>query len=110
MEKRSTISSSAHAGCWPACTSTPGRQGKSRPALLGKLSIERALKHLEPKDEQKDKDSRKAPTLRDLQRYYSSAPDDLPDDIRPFVTEDVRTLCAHWLGIKYQPRRQEQVA
>jgi hypothetical protein len=73
---------------------------------LGKVGVERALKHLDPKDEPKDK----APTLRDLQRYYSSPPDELTDDIRPLITEEVRKLLAFWLGVKYQPRRQEQPA
>lgn len=48
--------------------------------------------------------------MKDLQRYYSSPLDDLPDDIRSFVTEDVRKLFALWLGVKYQPRQQEQAA
>ncbi len=70
---------------------------------LGKLGVERALKHLDKGEEQPgDKPSRKAPSLKQLQQYYSSAPDDLPDDIRPFITEDVRKLLAHWLGVNYQ--------
>ena len=79
---------------------------------LGKIGVERALKHFEGKDEdgQKDKDRRKAPSLAEIRQYYLSSPDDLPDEIRPFITEDVRKLFACWLGIQYEPRKQEQAA
>lgn len=79
---------------------------------LGKIGVERALKHFESKDpdDQKDNDRRKAPSLSQIRLYYSSSPDDLPDEIRSFITEDVRKLFACWLGIQYAPRQQEQVA
>jgi ParB/RepB/Spo0J family partition protein len=78
---------------------------------LRKVGVERALKHLDGKDDQTDKDDRrKAPSLRKIEEYYSSAADDLPEDIRPFITEEVRKLFAFWLGVPYEPRRQEQAA
>lgn len=78
---------------------------------LGKLGVERALQHFEGKADQsgeEDKDRRKAPTLRQIQHYYSASPEDLSDEIRPLITEEVRKLFACWLGIRYQPRPQEQ--
>jgi ParB/RepB/Spo0J family partition protein len=73
---------------------------------LGKIGVERALKHLDQSGEQpSDKPGRKAPSLKQLQQYYSSAPDDLPDDIRPLITEEARKLLAHWLGVQYAPRQ-----
>jgi ParB/RepB/Spo0J family partition protein len=79
---------------------------------LGKIGVERALKHFEGKgqDDLKDRDRRKAPSLADIRQYYLSSPDDLPDEIRPFITEDVRKLFACWLGIQYEPRKEEQAA
>jgi ParB/RepB/Spo0J family partition protein len=77
---------------------------------LGKIGVERALKHLEGGDTQKAQPAHKAPSLKQLQQLYSAAPDDLPDDMRPFVTEDVRRLLAHWLGVEYAARQQMQVA
>ena len=71
--------------------------------------MERALKFLEEKDAPKDKPARKAPSLRELQQYYSASPDDLPEDIRPLVTEDARRLFAYWLGVQYESRQKEQV-
>lgn len=73
---------------------------------LGKVGVERALKHLDQTGEPAtDKPTRRAPSMKQIEQYYASAPDDLPDDIRPFVTEDARKLFAHWLGIKYAPRQ-----
>jgi ParB/RepB/Spo0J family partition protein len=77
---------------------------------LGKVGVERALKHFESKDAPKDTDCRKAPSLATIRQYYETSTDDLPDEIRPFITEEVRKLLAHWLGIQYQPHHQEQVA
>ena len=71
---------------------------------LGKLGVERALAHLEDKAGAPEKPARRAPSLKELERCYSAAPDTLPDDIRPLVTEDVRKLLAHWLGVEYAER------
>lgn len=68
---------------------------------LGQIGVERALKHLEGKAEVADNPARRAPSLKQMHGYYSAAPDRLPDDIRPLVTEDVRKWLAHWLGFEY---------
>lgn len=73
---------------------------------LGKIGVERALKYLDQSGESpSDKSARRAPSLKQLDQYYSAAPDELPDDIRPFITEEARKLLAHWLGILYAPRQ-----
>lgn len=77
---------------------------------LGKLGVERALKHLEGGDAQKAHPPRRGPSLKDIKLLYEAAPDDLPDDMRSLVTEDVRRLLAHWLGVKYAVRQQVQAA
>ena len=78
---------------------------------LGKMGVERALKHFESKDDdQTDNNQRKAPTLKEIRKYYSSPSDELPDELRPLITEDVRRLFACWLGVPYQSHQQEQVA
>ena len=42
--------------------------------------------------------------MKELERCYSAPPDSLSDDIRPLITEDVRRLLAHWLGVEYAVR------
>ncbi|MBI2806079.1 MAG: ParB/RepB/Spo0J family partition protein [Planctomycetes bacterium] len=78
---------------------------------LGKIGVERAIKHFDGKDQddQTDKDRRKAPSLAEIRRYYSAPQDDLPDEIRPLITEEVRQLFAYWLGLQYEPCHEEQV-
>jgi ParB/RepB/Spo0J family partition protein len=77
---------------------------------LGKLGIERALKYLEGGPVQNEAPARKSPSLREIQRMYEAAPDDLADNIRPLITEEVRRLFAHWLGVAHKPRQKEQAA
>jgi ParB/RepB/Spo0J family partition protein len=72
---------------------------------LGKIGVERALKHLDA-EVLKDKPARRAPSLKDLNHLYSAAPDDLGDEMRALVSEDVRKLLAHWLGVKYAARHE----
>ena len=78
---------------------------------LGKVGVERALEYFEGKDEKKGGEDRlKAPSLKEIRQYYSSAADALPDEIGPLVNEDVRKLFAYWLGIQYEPRMEDQAA
>ena len=77
---------------------------------LGKLGVERALKHLDKNGEPPtDKPTRRAPSLKQIQQYYSAAPDDLPDDIRPFITEDARRLfpLAGWAWVHMPNQKNE---
>jgi len=75
---------------------------------LGKIGVERALKHLDGTAGKQDKPSRKAPSLKEIQQLFAAAPDDLPDELRPLISEEVRKLLAHWLGVPYLPRQQVQ--
>lgn len=75
---------------------------------LGKIGVERALKQLEGKDGLEEPAARKAPSIKLLEQCYSAPAEELPDEIRPLITEEVRKLLAHWLGVPYQPRQQEQ--
>jgi ParB family transcriptional regulator, chromosome partitioning protein len=77
---------------------------------LGKIGVESALKHLDGPTVKQAKLSRKALSLKEIQQLYEAASDDLPDDVRPLITEDVRKLFAHWLGVTYQPHPQVQAA
>jgi ParB/RepB/Spo0J family partition protein len=77
---------------------------------LGKIGVERALKHLEGGDDQAESPPRRGPSLKELKLLYEAAPDDLPDEVRQLVTEDVRRLLAHWLGVAYAARQQVQAA
>lgn len=79
---------------------------------LGKIGVERALKHLDGTDgPKKDKPStRRCPSLSEIHELYHRASDDLPDEMRPLITEEVRKLFAHWLGVTYLPRPQVQAA
>jgi ParB/RepB/Spo0J family partition protein len=77
---------------------------------LGKVGVERALKHLDGTDGKRDKPARKGPSLKEIQQLYQAAPDDLPDEVRPLITEEVRKLFAHWLGVAYLPRPEVQAA
>jgi len=77
---------------------------------LGKIGVERALKHLDGAPDKQDKPSRKAPSLKEIQQLYAAAPDDLPDEMRPLITEEVRKLLAHWLGATYVAHPQVQAA
>src|SRR5262249_31860144 len=75
-------------------------------AHQGKTAVERALKPVDCPADKQDKPARKGPSLKDIQRLYHAAPDDLPDEMRPLVTEEVRKLLAHWLEVAYLPRPQ----
>lgn len=78
---------------------------------LGKIGVERALKHLDGKDGQKkDKPTRRGLALTEMHELYQKAPDDLPDELRPLITEDVRKLFAHLLDLAYRPRPQAEAA
>lgn len=70
---------------------------------LGKLGVERALKHLDGKADNGAIEVRRAPTIRQIEYLYRAAADSLPDELSPLITEDVRRLFAHWLGAKYEP-------
>ena len=58
----------------------------------------------------KEKTGRRTPTLRDIQQLYAAAPEDLSEEMRPLVTEEVRKLFARWLGVAYTPHLHEQAA
>ena len=77
---------------------------------LGKIGVERALKHLEGDNGQKAQAALRGPSVKELKLLYDAAPEDLRDDLRALVTEDVRKLLARWLGVKYAPRQKANVA
>src|SRR5262249_31559289 len=77
---------------------------------LGKIGVERALKYLDGAAGPNEAPAPKAPPPREIKQMYEAAPTDLPDDIRPLITEEVRRLFAHWLGVAYTPRQVVQAA
>jgi ParB/RepB/Spo0J family partition protein len=77
---------------------------------LGRLGVEPALKHLDVTPGGQDRPARRGPSLREIQQFYAAAPDDLSDEMRLLITEEVRKLLAHWLGVTYLPRPQVEAA
>lgn len=78
---------------------------------MGKIGVDRALRHLEGAGDKTEPSPRKIPSLREIQKLYEAVvPDDLPDEVRPLITEEVRCLFAFWLGVDYTPRQGQPAA
>jgi ParB/RepB/Spo0J family partition protein len=76
---------------------------------LGKLAQKKALAYLDDdRTAVASSDHRKLPPIKEIERLYNAARDQLPDGYNLLITEEVRRLFALWLKVSYTPRTESQ--